>query len=214
MNEFDLAVTDKLLSTTRAVRKRLDFEKKVDLEVINDCLRLAIQAPTGSNKQGWRWIVVTDQEVKKNLADIYRRGNSHYLESGKINASNEGEIQNERVFDSAIYLAENFERVPVLVVPCIEVKVPVNMKKTLSSALYGSIIPAIWSFQLALRSRELGSVYTTPHLEEPIKEILQIPEDFIPVAFIPVAHTIGKKFQPAKRKPLEDVIFKNIWNNT
>ena len=214
MNEFDLAVTDKLLSTTRAVRKRLDFEKKVDLEVINDCLRLAIQAPTGSNKQGWRWIVVTDQEVKKSLADIYRRGNSHYLESGKINASNEGEIQNERVFDSAIYLAENFERVPVLVVPCIEVKVPVNMKKTLSSALYGSIIPAIWSFQLALRSRELGSVYTTPHLEEPIKEILQIPEDFIPVAFIPVAHTIGKKFQPAKRKPLEDVIFKNIWNNT
>ena len=171
MNEFDLAVTDKLLSTTRAVRKRLDFEKKVDLKVINDCLRLAIQAPTGSNKQGWRWIVVTDQEVKKSLADIYRRGNSHYLESGKINASNEGEIQNERVFDSAIYLAENFERVPVLVVPCIEVKVPVNMKKTLSSALYGSIIPAIWSFQLALRSRELGSVYTTPHLEEPIKEI-------------------------------------------
>ena len=164
MNEFDLAVTDKLLSTTRAVRKRLDFEKKVDLKVINDCLRLAIQAPTGSNKQGWRWIVVTDQEVKKSLADIYRRGNSHYLESGKINASNEGEIQNERVFDSAIYLAENFERVPVLVVPCIEVKVPVNMKKTLSSALYGSIIPAKWSFQLALRSRELGSVYTTPHL--------------------------------------------------
>ena len=170
MNEFDLTVTDKLLSTTRAVRKRLDFKKKVDLDVVNECLRLAIQAPTGSNKQGWRWIVVTDEEVKKGLADIYRTGNSHYLESGKMNASNEGESQNERVFDSAIYLAENFEKVPVLVIPCIEVKVPLNMKTTLPSALYGSIIPAIWSFQLALRSRGLGSVYTTPHLEKPIKE--------------------------------------------
>tara|TARA_Y100000588_G_C14110784_1_gene862906 strand:- start:269 stop:913 length:645 start_codon:yes stop_codon:yes gene_type:complete len=213
MNEFNLAETDKLLSTTRAVRKRLDFEKKVDLKVIYDCLELAIQAPTGSNKQGWRWIVVTEQEVKKKLADIYRMGNSHYLESGKMNASDQGETQNERVFDSAIYLAENFERVPVLVVPCIEVKVPANMKSTLSSALYGSIIPAIWSFQLALRSRELGSVYTTPHLEEPIKELLEIPKDFIPVAFIPVAHTIGKKFKAAKRNPLKDVVFKNIWNN-
>ena len=214
MNEFDLTVTDKLLSTTRAVRKRLDFKKKVDLDVVNECLRLAIQAPTGSNKQGWRWIVVTDEEVKKGLADIYRTGNSHYLESGKMNASNEGESQNERVFDSAIYLAENFEKVPVLVIPCIQVKVPINMKTTLPSALYGSIIPAIWSFQLALRSRGLGSVYTTPHLEKPIKELLEIPEDFIPVALIPVAHTIGKNFKAANRRPLEDVVFMNVWNNT
>ncbi|MED5579579.1 MAG: nitroreductase family protein [Nitrospinota bacterium] len=207
-------MTDKLLSTTRSVRKRLDLEKEVDLDVINECLRLAIQAPTGSNKQGWRWIVVSDEDARKSLADIYRTGNGHYLESGKLNASDGGETQNERVFDSAIYLAENLEKVPVHVIPCIQVKVPLNMKTTLPSALYGSIIPAIWSFQLALRSRGLGSVYTTPHLEKPIKELLKIPKDFIPVALIPVAHTIGKNFKAANRKPLEDVVFMNIWNNS
>jgi nitroreductase len=200
---------DEVLSTTRAVRKRLDLDRPVEREVILDCLRLAVQAPTGSNSQGWRWLVVTDAEKRAALADIYRSVGLAYLEM----AGSTAEGQTRRVYESAVHLANILERVPVHVIPCIEPAIDLSSNLAAASA-YGSIIPAAWSFQLALRSRGLGSVWTTLHLgrERDAAELLGIPDGVTQVALIPVAYTIGTDFKPAARPPVEDITSWDTWD--
>ncbi len=214
MAGFDLSVTDKLLTTTRAVRKRLDFDKPVPDQVIRDCLELTLQAPTGSNKQGWRWIVVTDAAKRAALAEIYREGAGTYLTDSQAKAEAAGKAQDGRVYSSAQYLADNLERAPVHVIPCIRVDhLPPNPPQRVWAGLMGSIMPAVWSFQLALRSRGLGSCLTTLHLSngEKAAELLGIPEGIMQVGLLPVAYTIGDNFKPAKRPPLDDILHWNTW---
>ena len=159
--EFDLEQTDALLSTTRAVRKRLDFDREVPDDVLLECLQLAVQAPTGSNRQGWRWMVIRDAEKKQALAEIYRKIGGDYLaEAAKTADANS---QTGRVMDSANFLAEKMGEVPVMVIPLIIGRLEDGTTNS-AAGLFGSIIPAMWSFQLALRSRGLGSCYTTLHL--------------------------------------------------
>src|SRR4051794_4825121 len=206
---FDTTVTDALLSTTRAVRRRLDFDRPVDPAVILECIALAQQTPTASNDQNWRWLVVTDPVKKAGLAEIYRGGCLAHLEH-KVVETEEG--QRKRVYESALQLARTFEHVPVLVIPCIERRVdgaPLGM----TAATFGSILPAAWSFLLALRSRGLGSVWTTAHLwnEPAAAELLGIPETVTQVAMFPVAHTIGTDFRPADRPPPESITFWDEW---
>ncbi len=214
MADFDLEMTDKLLSTTRSVRKRLDFEREVPAQVVMDCLELGLQAPTGSNRQGWRWLVVTDEGMRRELGRLYCKGGDDYLAQGLEQARESGAAQDERVFDSAVYLAENIERAPVHVIPCIQNFLPQNPPRFMWAGLMGSVIPAVWSFQLALRSRGLGSVYTTLHLrcEEEAAELLGVPDDFMQVALIPVAYTKGTNFRPAKRRPLDEIVHMNTWS--
>jgi len=153
---FDLSMTDALLSTTRAVRKRLDFERPVERSVIRDCIDLSQQAPTGSNKQGWRWIVVTDAEKRRALAELYRKGADAYLGDAKRLAEERGAAQDARIFGSAMYLAEHFQDAPVHVIPCIEAgHIAADAPRRAWIGLGGSMFPAIWSFQLALRARGL-----------------------------------------------------------
>ena len=213
MADFDLEMTDKLLSTTRSVRKRLDFDREVPTEVVMDCLELGLQAPTGSNRQGWRWLVVTDEGLRKELGRLYRKGGDEYLAEGLAQARESGAAQDERVFDSAIYLAENIERAPVHVIPCIQNFLPENPLRFMWAGLMGSIIPAVWSFQLALRSRGLGSVFTTLHLrcEAEAAELLGVPDAFMQAALIPVAYTLGTNFRPAERRPLDEIVHVNTW---
>ncbi len=210
--ELDTAVTDHLLSTTRAVRKRLDLDRPVEPEVILDCLRLAIQAPTASNSQTWRWLVVTDADKRAELARIYTSIGADYLRSAA--ARTDDDPQTKRVYESALYLSEILGRVPVHVIPCVQGRVEdVNRS---AAALYGSIIPAAWSFVLALRSRGLGSVWTTMHVakEAEVAALLGIPEDFTQVALLPVAYTVGTDFKPASRPPVEDVTYWDGWGDT
>jgi nitroreductase len=209
---IDTAVTDHLLSTTRAVRKRLDLERPVEPEVVLECLRLAVQAPTGSNQQGWRWVVVTDADKRKALADMYRAMGLGYLSMAREQAE---AGQTKRVYDSAVFLAEILEQVPVFVIPCIQGRAD-NTPNGIAASIYGSIIPAAWSFMLALRSRGLGSVWTTLHLfqEKEAAELLGIPEDFMQVALLPVAYTKGTDFKPAERGPVEEITFWNAWGDT
>lgn len=210
---FDTSVTDRLLTTTRAVRRRLDLERPVEESVVLDCLRLAIQAPTGSNAQGWRWIVVTDPEKRSELARMYAEGGAGYL---KAAAGQEKDDQTRRVYESALHLTEILDRVPVHVIPCIEGRAD-NAPNILSASAYGSIIPAAWSFMLALRSRGLGSAWTTLHLfkEKEAAEMLGIPyEKVTQVALIPVAYTVGQDFQPAKRPPVETITYWDSWGST
>ena len=181
MSVFDLAVTDALLSTTRSVRKRLDLERPVPSEIIRECLELSMQAPSGSNVQGWRWIVVTDGDTRRALADIYRKGTDTYLEDGYRAAKAAGAAQDVRVYD----LFDRLDEVPVHVIPCIKVRDELIDKPEIYwPSLMGSILPAVWSFQLALRARGLGSTYTTLHLNcaDEAAALLGIPDDIIPVS--------------------------------
>jgi nitroreductase len=214
MSVYDLSITDALLSTTRAVRKRLDLEREVPEAVLRECLELSLQAPTGSNRQGWRWIVVTDADKRQALAELYRKGAGDYLAAAQKEAAASGGGQDERVFASALYLAERLQDVPVHAIPCIRIDhLPENPPRSAWAGVMGSILPAVWSFQLALRARGLGSVITTLHLshEQEAAELLGIPDEFMQAALIPVAYTLGTDFKAAKRPPLDDILHWNQW---
>jgi nitroreductase len=202
VTELDRATVDHLLSTTRAVRKRLDLTRPVPAELIEECLQLAVQAPTGSNRQGWRWLVVTDAAKRSALADLYRRSFGPYIGDRRG-------AQVSRVAESAIYLADHLHEVPVHVIPCIED----YTKGQAHAGVFASIYPAVWSLQLALRSRGLGSVLTTLHLvyEAEARELLGIPDEMLQVALLPVAYFTGDDFKPAPRRPVEELTYWDEW---
>lgn len=208
---FDLNVTDGLLTTTRSVRRRLDCERPVEREVILDCLRIAQQAPTGSNMQIWRWMVVTDPEKRRALAGLYASGKP-MLERSRAAMSKE-DHQTQRVYDSAEYLLDHLHEVPVMVIPCITAARWPDIDSCTLASIYGSIFPAVWSFQLALRSRGLGSVLTTLHLlkEQETAELLGMPEGIMQVGLLPVAYTKGTDFKPVPRPPIESITHWNRW---
>jgi nitroreductase len=210
---FDLEMTDKLLSTTRAVRKRLDLTRPVEPEVVLDCIRLSQQVPTGSNQQGWRWMVVTDPDKRKQLAELYGRAGADYLKDGQKRAEEGGHAQTARVLGSAYYLVEHLHEVPVHVIPCLKGKLPDGTPSAMAAGFFGSIYPAVWSFQLALRSRGLGTVLTTLHLAfaDQAAEILGIPEDVTQCGLLPVAYTKGLDFAPATRRPPQHITYWNTW---
>jgi nitroreductase len=209
---FDLAETDRLLTTTRAVRKRLDLERPVERQVVLDCLRVATQAPSGGNTQPWRWLVVDDPEVRAGLADIYRAGYGPYIEMQKAAVVAAGGDENNAILRSSDYLAEHLHEVPVHVIPCLLSRLPERPTTADTAGFYGSILPAVWSFMLALRSRGLGSAYTTLHLqhEREAAELLGVPDTVTMVALLPVAHVSGD-FRPADRKPIDNVTYWNAW---
>ena len=208
---FDTTVTDELLATTRAVRKRLDVDRPVDPAVVLECIALAQQAPTGSNQQSWRWVVVTEPATRAALAELYRQGCLAHIEDA---IRTETDAQTRRVYESALGLAQTIERVPVLVIPCIERRFD-RAPLVVTASSFGSILPAAWSFLLALRSRGLGSVWTTAHLwqEETAAALLGIPETVTQVAMFPVAHTIGTDFRRAERPPPETVTHWEHWGD-
>lgn len=204
---LDLDTVDKLLTTTRAVRKRLDLTRPVAPEVVMECLRLAVQAPTGSNQQTWRWLVVTDPDVRAALADLYRNLPSD-RPATRLGSVPPPEEQQARVGDSAGYLMQHLHEVPVLVVPCVE-------DVGGAAGWPPSIYPAVWSFMLALRSRGLGSVLTTVHLYRRAEAdaLLGVPEGFVQTCLLPVAYYTGDDFRPADRRPIEEITYFDHWGH-
>jgi nitroreductase len=204
---------DEVLSTTRAVRKRLDFDKPVEREVLMECLDLALQAPTGSNSQGWHFLFITDAAKKKAIADFYGTNFDAYTAIGR--EWPEGDMRANQygaVKDSATYLRENFHRVPVMMIPVIEGQL--NKAPTFAAAsAWGSILPAVWSFLLALRERGLGSAWTTLHLpnEREVGELLGIPDTHTQAGLFPIAYTVGTDFKPAKRIDAEKFAHFDTW---
>ena len=207
---MDVRSVDELLTTTRAVRTRLDLTRPVGREVILECVRIAMQAPTASNAQDWRWLVVTNADKRAAIAEIYRSIGAGYLAQA---AANEPDAQTRRVYRSALGLTETLAKVPVHVIPCLQRRFDVNDRVVAASA-WASIIPAGWSFLLALRSRGLGSVWTTMHLakEHEVAALLGIPDTVTQAALFPVAYTIGTDFRPASRPAAETITFWNSWN--
>lgn len=206
---MDIETVDHLLTTTRSVRKRLDLERPVEREVILECLRLATQAPTGSNQQGWRFLVVTDPELKAELGRLYRAGGEEYLRAGREAAGDDP--RQRRVIDSAWHLLEVIDQVPAMLIPCHRGRPPEGIA---AAGYYGSILPAVWSFMLALRSRGLGSAWTTFHLayEREAADLLDIPyDDVAQTALLPIAYTVGTEFKPAQRRPVEEITYGDRW---
>ena len=207
---LDLSPTD-LLSTTRAVRRRLDLERPVERELIEACLRLAQQAPTGGNRQGATFVVVTDPERRRALGDIYRRAWDRYLSEGILGepptppADPAERAAARRIGRSARHLADHMGEVPVQVVPCHAGRTE-GRPQVVQASAFGSVLPAVWSFMLAARAHGLGTAWTTLHLfyEREAAEVLGIPYDEVAqVGLIPLAHTIGSRFRPGARNPLE-----------
>ncbi|MFB6720067.1 nitroreductase family protein [Kribbella sp. NPDC056345] len=201
---------DELLTTTRTVRKRLDLERAVPIEVVRECIEVAVQAPSGSNRQTWHWMVVTDAEKRAAIGEYYRLAVEQYLASagaaGKLHADDpeRGPVQ-RRVGDSVAYLGERMGQVPVLVIPCLTVsKLPAGNQ----AGTWGSILPAAWSYCLAARARGLGTAWTTLHMvyEKEIQELLGLPEEVRQSVLLPTAYYTGDTFKPAPRQSLDEVI--------
>ena len=209
---LDLDCVDELLSTTRAVRKRLDLSRPVPREVILDCIRLAQQAPTGGNQQGWRWLVVTDPAKRQALAELYRKTAVDYFQTARGRAEAAGQGQTARVYESAQHLADHLHEVPAHVIPCLIGRPPEGGGPVVGG-FYASIYPAVWSFNLALRARGLGTVLTTLLLrrETQVAELLGIPDNVTQAAMLPVAYTLGEAFRPADRPPPETITFFDQW---
>jgi nitroreductase len=197
---------DQLLSTTRAVRKRLDLRRPVRRELLEECLSLAFQAPTGGNMQGWHFLLVTDADQKLALSDLYRRSKSE-------NDPASTPPERRRLMDASAYLAEHPHEVPALVIPCIEGRVD-DAPFMQQAVTWGSVLPATWSFMLAARSRGLGTAWTSLHLayEREAAAVLGIPyEQVMQVALIPVAHTIGTEFKPGPRISFDQRVHWDHW---
>ena len=207
---------DELLTTTRAVRKRLDLERPVEREVLTECIEIAVQAPTGSNSQGWHWVVVTEADTKQALAELYRPGYAAAygdVPDAPYTGSDPRGLRMQKVKSSSDYLAEHLHEVPAMVIVCQKGRVEGGDNFAVAS-YFGSVLPAVWSFMLALRERGLGSAWTTLHLprEREAAELLGIDYDrYTQVGLFPVAYTKGTDFKPASRLPMDRIVHWEAW---
>lgn len=218
---FDLDTVDRLLTTTKAVRRRLDLTRPVDRDTIVECIRLASYSPNASNAQEWHWVVVDDPDLRSQVGEQYRRCTVPVVTTMLETKEAAGDEAGARISRSIIYLAERMAQVPVLVIPCYDVAAaskrygtligPERATAEMEPGMFASVYPAVWSFLLALRSRGLGSTLTTAHQSDQpaMAEILGLPPTWFQTALIPVAHTTGGDFVPSPRDPVADTI---VWN--
>ena len=218
---FDLDVVDRLLTTTKAVRRRLDLTRPVDRATVVECIRLASYAPNASNAQEWHWVVVDDPDQRRLVGEQYRRTTEPVVSTMLAAKEAAGDEAGARISRSILHLAAHMAEVPVLVVPCYDLEAaagrygrligPERETVGMEPGMYASIYPAVWSFLLALRSRGLGSVLTTAHQSDQpaMAEVLGIPPTWDQTALIPVAHVTGGDFTPSPRAPVEGSI---VWN--
>jgi nitroreductase len=215
MTGFDLSQVDKLLTTTRAVRKRLDLTRPVPRELVLECIQVALQAPTGGNVQQWRWLAIDDPDKKAIVADAYRRSYAPYIESQKEAVQHVGRTDKSTlgIIDSSMHLANVLHEVPVHVIPCALGHPPTGGTQGNLAGWYGSILPAVWSFCLAARARGLGTAWTTLHLgyEREVGDALGIPDTVSQMALIPVAYYTGDDFKAGSRKDAAEVTYWNAW---
>ncbi len=214
MASFDLGSVDHILRTTRSVRKRLDFSRPIPRDVLETCLDIALQAPSGGNRQEWQFVFVEDAEKRRKIAELYREVFAGYIQQPRASYDRDDPraAALPRVMDSASYLAEHFHEAPVYFIPCFEARVerePVARQ----ASTYGSILPAVWSFMLAARARGIGSAWTTLHLvkEAETAEILGIPPGITQAALLPLAYFTGDDFKPAPRVPASAVTHWDQW---
>ena len=207
---------DELLTTTRAVRKRLDLTRPVERSLVEECIEIAVQAPSGSNRQAWQFVLVDDAAKKKTLAALYAEVFDAYMVAPASANYEEGDTRAERrdkVSASAKYLRDHYHEVPMLLLPFQEGRSDA-LAASSQPGYWGSIIPAVWSFMLALRARGLGSAWTTMtcRREPQVAELLGVDHTkYTQVGMFPIAYTLGTDFKPAPRLDTDTVIHWNEW---
>jgi nitroreductase len=204
---------DEALTTTRAVRKRLDLSRPVPRSVIEECVELALQAPNGSNRQLYQWVIVDDARTRQAMATIYNEAIDEYRVRSTAKPIDWSTPSNQRMNSSVTYLREHMHEIPMLVVPTIEGRLD-NATIPEQAHLWGSVLPSVWSFMLALRARGLGSAWTTAHLQHEARmaELLGIPfSEATQAGLFPVAYTIGTDFKRGEREGARDHIHWNAW---
>ncbi|MFN3255767.1 MAG: nitroreductase family protein [Ilumatobacter sp.] len=219
MGQLDLT-NEQLLTTTRAVRKRLDFDRPVDDDLIRECVRVAMQSPSGSNAMTMQFVVVTDAEKRAAVGEVYRQCYEMYkgmdgVYAGSIKKETaEEQAQQDRVATSADYLGEHMGKAPALILACSSAGRVDGVPGMMAASMMANVLPAMWSFMLAARSHGLGTAWTTVHMmmEQQVAEILDIPFDEVQQACLsPLAYTIGTDFKPAMRPDPESIIHWNGW---
>ncbi|MGK5742731.1 nitroreductase family protein [Micromonospora sp. URMC 103] len=209
---------DELLTTTRTVRRRLDLSRPVPMELVRECLEIALQAPSGSNRQGWHFVVVTDPMLRAEIGLLYQRAVRAYLASESSAARlfpddpARAAVQ-QRVGESVAWLGDRMGQVPVLLLPCLRLHGGGELSAGNQAGLWGSLLPAVWSYMLAARARGLGTAWTTLHLtyEAEVAELLGLPEEVRQAALVPTAWYTGEGFRPARRQPLDEVLHVDRW---
>ena len=211
---------DQLLTTTRAVRKRLDLTRDVDDELIRECVAAAMQSPSGSNNMTMQFVIVRDAAARAAIGEVYRQCYAMYTTWDGVyvrtiqREDDAGRAQQQRVGDSADHLGEHMGEAPVLVLACNVGARLEGMPAMASASMLGNVLPAMWSFMLAARARGLGTAWTTMHLlmEQQVADIVGIPFDAVQQACLsPLAHTIGTDFKPAARPAPDSIIHWDQW---
>ncbi|MBJ18330.1 MAG: nitroreductase family protein [bacterium] len=205
-----------VVSTTRSVRRRLDFDRAVAPELIERCIDAAVQAPTGMNREAWRFLVLTESEPKARVAELYRSGFDGLATRFRNQLPSERrdqELPNER--PTYVGLAENLHRMPALILVCSEGR-PDPDNAAMQVAFYGSVLPAAWSLMLALRASGLGTTWTTLLVteEDRVADALGIPADVTQTILLPVAYTKGAVLKPATRMGASEVTYWNRWSRS
>lgn len=216
---FDVGTCDKLLTTTRSIRKRLDLTCPVPPELIEECLEVALQSPSATNTQKWRFVVVSDAQKRAAIAKIYKQAFQEYWAQADEAAQAYGtddahSAEADRLIDSAVYLSEHLGEVPVHVLFCIEDRTdPGSLFQ--QSTVFGSILPAAWSFMLAARARGLGCCWTTVHLlhADETAALLDIPDTVTQAVLLPVAYYTGRDFKVAPRTPASELTHWDGWGH-
>ena len=223
LDEIDL-----LLTTTKAVRRRLDLTRPVPRELLLECIEIGCFAPNASNAQEWHWVVVDDPVLRRAVGEQYRKLTEPPVQQMLGTKLSLGDYAGARISQSILWLAAHMSEVPAIVIPCYDVEAAEARYRELipdpalrerggvethamTSGMYASILPAVWNFQLALHSRQLGSVLTTAHQGDraAMAEILGLPDGWDQTCLIPVGFTIGAGFSRSRRKPVDDVV---VWN--
>ncbi|MCX4683428.1 nitroreductase family protein [Kitasatospora purpeofusca] len=206
---------DELLTTTRSVRLRLDLSRPVDLDRVRECVEIALQAPNGGNTQRWHWLVVAEDGLRQRIAEVYRRSfEARYPPTAAADGASAGGVS-DRMLAGGRHLAEHLHEVPVLVIPCLELGSR-RLTAANQAGVWGSLLPAAWSYMLAARARGLGTAWTTVHLdaEQEVADLLGLPDDVRQGALIPTAHVLGDGFGPAPRRPVDSVLHLDGWGGT
>lgn len=207
---------DQLLTSTRSARRSLDLDVPVDRRVVEDCLRIAMQAANGSNQQSWRWVAVFDEELRTRLAGLYRDAYLQRVGGQLIADLLPADTPGKKIMSATEWMVENMAKVPLLVIPCYEPYLPriAGDESFYQATLYGSIFPAVWNFALALHTRGYGTCVTTLHLthEAAVRDLLAIPESYVQGCLLPIGRLRpGVTFRPADRRPIADVVAVDTW---